>query len=540
MNTAARLTKFGALKAEIDAARMPEFLMDRAESAAWDLPDMGVFENQARLYTRLSWVYSAVTIVGQSCALQALNIKKYRGERTKDIDNHPFELLLGKPNPLQSRFEFLRDTVSYSAINGNSYWWLNRTDPNQQPTEMWLLPSWRVKPKPNGKMYLEGYEYDPGVGQETRLLPLHQVVHFKKFNPMSEFIGLSAVEPVAIAAQTDLASQQWSSKFYGKNNARLPGILAFKDQINNEIAWERIKSDTAYAAGTRNLLLLRGVGDRVDWLKAAANQSEMQMVESRQFTKEEIYSVFAPGLASMLDITSTEANSITGKQTFLEFTIWPRLVSIAQKITLDILPAYGRSLVAEFDDPRQTDRQIELLEQEAYAQTHTLNEIRAEFYEDDPLPDERGNWLPAQLDVPATIPLMEKQEKPEEPPAPAAPPVQLVLSSDAFQNETPDEPETEETEEQEQAAMRADLAAWRRKSLKSLKANKGAAVTFESKHIDPDLHADVWARLSACKSAADVREVFEQVMAGGQSLALADQVKALTELVHKSAWVMYP
>jgi hypothetical protein len=280
------------------------------------------------------------------------------------------------------------------------------------------------------------------------------------------------------------------------------------------------------------------VGDRVDWLKAAANQSEMQMVESRQFTKEEIYSVFAPGLASMLDITSTEANSITGKQTFLEFTIWPRLVSIAQKITLDILPAYGRSLVAEFDDPRQTDRQIELLEQEAYSQTHTLNEIRAEFYEDDPLPDERGNWLPAQLDVPATISLMEKPEKPEEPPAPAAPPVQLVLNTDAFQNETPDEPE--ETEEQEQAAMRADLAAWRRKSLKSLKANKGAAVTFESRYIDPDLHADVWARLSACKTAADVREVFEQVMAGGQSLALADQVKALTELVNKSAWVMYP
>jgi len=65
-------------------------------------------------------------------------------------------------------------------------------------------------------------------------------------------------------------------------------------------------------------------------------------------------------------------------------------------------------------------------------------------------------------------------------------------------------------------------------------------VTFESKYIDPDLHADVWARLSACKTSADVREVFEQVMAGGQSLALADQVKALTELVHKSAWVMYP
>ena len=538
MNIAARLTKFGTLKAEIDAARMPEFLMDRAESAAWDLPDMGVFENQAKLYTRLSWVYSAVTIVGQSCALQALNIKKYRGERTKDIDNHPFELLLGKPNPLQSRFEFLRDTVSYSAINGNSYWWLNRTDPNQQPTEMWLLPSWRVKPKPNGKMYLEGYEYDPGVGQETRLLPLHQVVHFKKFNPMSEFIGMSAVEPVAIAAQTDLASQQWSSKFYGKNNARLPGILAFTDPINNEIAWERIKSDTAYATETRNILMLRGVGSKVDWLRAAATQEEMQQLEQRQFTKEEIYSVFAPGLASMLAINATEANSKAGKQTFLEMSVWPRLVEMAQKITLDILPAYGKSLVAEFDDPRQTDRVLELQEQEVYSKSHTVDEIRAQFYEDDPLGDDRGKMLPVQIGqstpvgnaedrTPAQLlPFIQPNQQPEPEP----------------EQQEPAEPEVEEpeeVEEQQEAAMRAALAAWRRKALHALKAGRGAAVTFEHSAINPDLHADVWARLSACKSAADVREVFENAMIKRND-DITKRLDEITQLISKSAWIAYP
>ena len=252
-------------------------------------------------------------------------------------------------------------------------------------------------PIPDGKMYLAGYEYDPGAGLEKRLLPTWQIVHFKNFHPLNEFVGMSCVEPIAMDASADLASQKWSAKFYAKNNARLPGILAFKDQITNEIAWERIKADTAYAAETRNILMLRGVGDRVEWLRAAATQEEMQQLEQRQFTKEEIYSVFAPGLASMLAINATEANSKSGKQTFLEFSIWPRLVEMAQKVTLDILPAYGRGLVAEFDDPRQVDRALELQEQSAYAQSHTVDEIRANFYEDDPLGDDRGKMLPVQI-----------------------------------------------------------------------------------------------------------------------------------------------
>jgi HK97 family phage portal protein len=548
INPAARLTKFGALKAEIDLGKMPEWMLSRAQSASWDMPDPGVYENQASLYARLSWVYSAVSIVGQTCALQAINIKRLRGEKTKDIDNHPFEMLLMKPNPLQSRFEFLRDTVSFSAINGNAYWWLNRSAPNQPPTEMWLLPSWRVTPVPDGKMYLAGYNYEPGAGLENITLPLWQVVHQKTFNPMNEFIGISSVEPVAISAQTDLESQKWSGKFYGKNNARLPGILAFKDQIANEIAWERIKYDVAQAAETRNILMLRGVGDRVEWLRAAATQEEMQQLEQRQFTKEEVYSVFAPGLASMLAINATEANSKAGKQTFLEMAIWPRLVEIAQKVTLDILPAYGKSLTAEFDDPRQTDRMLELKEQEAYGISHTIDEIRQQYYEDDPIGDVRGTLLPVQFNVTSSIDLRQ-EFGPEQAPKPEAQPIQLIIGSDQInipgeqRTSEPEEPEEVE-ERQEEAAMRAALSAWRRKALKSFKAGHGATVIFEDASIPPDLHADIWAQLSACKSATDVREVFEQAISEGEPVKidklLIEKVEALEAIVKKSAWVMYP
>ena len=190
-------------------------------------------------------------------------------------------------------------------------------------------------------------------------------------------------------------------------------------------------------------------------------------------------------------------------------SICTRLEEIAQKITLDILPAYGVGLVAEFDDPRQVDRALELQEQDVYSHSHTIDEIRAQYYEDDPIGDERGKMLPVQIGV--STPTGDSEER--------TPPQLLpfVQSGQPPQPETTQEEEPEEETEDNPVAARADLAAWRRKSLHALKAGKGAAVVFESAHIDPDVHADIWAQLSACKTAADVREVFEAAITGGSS-----------------------
>ena len=78
-NLAATLTRFGARKTDFRQKDIPDFMMSRANAASWDMPDPGVYEAQAGLYMRLSWVYSAVQIVGQTCALQELNVKRQAG-----------------------------------------------------------------------------------------------------------------------------------------------------------------------------------------------------------------------------------------------------------------------------------------------------------------------------------------------------------------------------------------------------------------------------------------------------------------------------
>ena len=373
----------------------PAWLTATAAAEAYSVPDRSLPEAQLELYQRLTWVQIAVSTVADVGAGTPFNVLQLVGEETKDIPNHPFELLLRRPNPLHSRTEFLAATLIDYAITGNAYWWLNKV--NGAPTELWVLPPHMVKPVPDGRLYLRGYIYEPEPGKEIPL-EVQEVVHFKRFHPLNSFVGLSPIEALAVVATGDMAAQKWNTNFFSRDNAKIPGILAYRDHIPDP-DWDRMKKEIKeqYGGTNRALMMMRNVGDGVNWISTSMSQGDMQFLEGRTFTKEEIFAIYAPGLSSMLAVNATEANSVSGKRTFIEYAVWPHLVRMAEKITNDLLPLYGPNLVGEFDDIRITDKQMELAEISAYSQIHTVDEVRAKYYQSDPLGDDRGNLLVTEV-----------------------------------------------------------------------------------------------------------------------------------------------
>jgi hypothetical protein len=300
-------------------------------------------------------------------------------------------------------------------------------------------------------LYLAGYDYDAGTGEKLRL-PVEAVCHFKTFNPLSQFVGLSPIEALATVATSDMSMQTWNANYFGKNNAKLPGALTFAQMIP-DAQWEKIQSEfkRQYGGTERNLLLLRGTGDSaVSWVQMAVSQKDMEFLEGRQATKEETFMMFGV-LPGMMDKNATEANAVASKAVFYELTLWPVLTSVAETITNTILPAYGPKDVLAFDDPRKTDRALELQEQAEYARTHTIDEVRAKYYEDAPIGDERGKLLVAEI-APGGIPGVDVPEKP-------AP----VIMPPGEQAESEDEPPAQERESERGKALLDDLHAWRRK-----------------------------------------------------------------------------
>lgn len=383
--------RFGYRKAD---AVQAEWLRVTADAERDNLPGMDLPKKQLELYLKLSWVQSAVSSVARTAAITPFRVATLKGEATDDVENHPFELLLNRPNPHMSRFELLEATVSYYAITGNAYWWLNRKSETTEPDEIWAIPSYRVTPVPDGKLFIKGYLYETDNGDKIPL-ERHEVVHFKRFHPLNQFVGMSPLESLATIAAGDLAMQQWNTNLFGKDNAKAPGALAFADPIEND-AWEKIKADiNAKHGGTkRNLMMLRNVGKGgVQWIGMSMSQKDMEFLSGRTFNKEEIFSIYAPGLASRLAVNATEANSKAGEATFMAMAVWPQLVAIAEKITNDVLPIYGENLTGTFDDVRIADRSMQLAEQAAAERVQKIDEMRQKFYNLPPLEDGRGDRL---------------------------------------------------------------------------------------------------------------------------------------------------
>lgn len=548
--------RLGYAKAQGDK-RPPGEMLSIADGYHWDVPEAQEAEKQMRLYAALTWINTAIDRTAEIAASGIYHVRKVSGEPggpdDEEIPNHPFEKLLRKPNPGQSRGEFLRDAFTMYRVTGNLYLFLNAPSETMPPDELWIVPSHLIKPIPDGRSYIAGYEFVP-PGQASEFIEPWKIVHLKTSNPANPFVGLSAIQSLALDAFGDLAQQKWSLGFFDKNNAKLPTILAFKAMVADP-EWKKIKAERDKEWGGANrsgVTLLRGVGDALQLIQASSTQKDMEFLAARNFTKEEIYGKLAPGLASILAVNATEANAIAGKSTLIEMGVWPTLVQLAEKFTASILPLYGEDLIGEFDDMRIGNRILDLQEQEAYSKVHTVNEIRAEYYDEGPLEldpsiiaemeadaaeeqanadampsemqsqmgkatinklDPRGFLFPVQIGPNTPAPGAEKPE----PQAPPPQPPQPSSFADGQQNQPPDAPgmsnDVEDVEDQ--MAMQAEMKAWENYALRRL--GKPGGREFEPRAIDVLTAMRIKGALARAKSAPDVRAVFA-LERGGERL----------------------
>lgn len=490
------VTRLGYTKSAV-VQDPPHILRAEAEAERFTIPDYSLYHNQAELYQRLSWVQIAVSMTAQTAAGTPLSVRRRRGEDLRDIPNHEFERLLARPNPLMSRFELLEATYAYRALTGNAYWWLNRPNAGTAPYELWVIPSHRIVPVPDERLYLRGYLYDAGIGRPIPLDPW-EVCHFRRFHPLNSFVGLSPIEALAVVSTGDLAMQKWNTNFFGADNAKLPGFLAFSDPIAAD-RWGQLKADIKeqYTGTKRSLMMMQNVGKGgIEWISTSMSQKDMEFLAARTFNREEIFSVFAPGLSSVLAVNATEANATAGKSTFLEFAVYPQQIALAEKITNDILPSYGQNLVASFDDIRPVDRALKLKELEAYERSHTLDEVRKEHYGDPPVGDARGALLAKEVGAGATDTRTPEQRAAESPdPAPSDPtPAELPRGGKAL-----------------------DLERWQRKALKRVRAGKSAACDFDSDVLLPGEIEVIAAALPSLTTAPEVNALFAALQTAFQT-----------------------
>jgi len=209
---------------------------------------------------------------------------------------------------------------------------------------------------PDPARYLRGYIYELD-GQRIPLEP-EEIVHFRRWHPANDYYGLSALEAARLAVSSDRAMAEWNLQTFGQENGVPAGIVSIREFVT-DADFERIKRDwkTSYGGTQRRTAFLRGGG--IEWHDIGLSHQDLDFLKGREAHRDEILQIFGVPTGLISD-NATEANATVAERLFIERTLYPKLVRIAQKITVDLLPFWERGAEAAFDDIRPTDTQARL------------------------------------------------------------------------------------------------------------------------------------------------------------------------------------
>ncbi|GAB5492325.1 MAG: hypothetical protein Phog2KO_25400 [Phototrophicaceae bacterium] len=424
------------------------------------------------MYQQSTWVNVAVNRIAEAGALVPLKVLKLEGENKLEVERHPLEILLENPNPTMSRFELFESTLAYLELTGNAYWFL-AGDERGQPAQIWVLRPDRLSIVPHPTDYIAGYLYEV----DGKQIPLEkiEVVHFKRWHPANDYYGLSPLESARLAVESDRSMAKWNNNTFGRDNGVPAGIVNIVDYVNDD-DYERIKREwrNSYGAGQRKTAFLRG--GNLEWQHIGMSHTDLDFLKGRVAHRDEILNIFGIPVG-LVSENSTEANAKVAERQFIERTLYPKLVRIAQKITQEVLPFYSGHHVAEFEDIRPTDTQARLDEIRTAQNILSINEIRQTYYNLEPV-----TWgaMPLALQNPVTdTPLLEPESQEE------------TVTPDTI---TPTKSASEE------------LAQWERFALNRLgKTDKRA---FEVTVIPDEIAFEVSASLLFAQDKDSIKSVF--------------------------------
>lgn len=289
-----------------------------------------------------TWVYAGVRQIARAMSSIPLNVMKWDGKQYVPDPEHPVQILLDKLNPVFTRQQLMERWAYHINLSGDGFWYLNTgsSNPTAPVLEVWPINPHEIKPIPDRKGWVSGYEYKPRGGQKQEI-PAHQVAHWMFTDPLNPYSGLSPLQAAARAIDTDIAAAAWNSN--ALNNAGIPPVAVLlegkltpeeqrkaSDMIGEQIAGQRNARKAIVMAAVRDIKPLALSAAELDWL------------EGRRFSKEEIGAVL--GVPSVLlsagqDVTFTNLDA--AKAIFWEDTVIPLLDQFCQGLTLSVMPHFN-------------------------------------------------------------------------------------------------------------------------------------------------------------------------------------------------------
>lgn len=313
------------------------------------LPFFGSFGNYSAM--NLSAVYRATELISNSIATLSIKVIRNDESGNNQDEKHPLNYVLSdrNANSLISKFTLMKLLVQSVLLRGNGFALIERA--NGEVKSLRYLEANDVNivyDKIKNTLY-----YDI-TSLNKRVLP-KDMIHFVMFS-YDGIKGLSVLQNAARSLEIANSAENAAKSFFD-NNMMINGILKVQGPVNQKQR-EDIRSawNETYTSNGSGIAILQG---NMDYQSIQLSAKDSQMLESRQFSVQDIARFFGISPVLLGDLSKASYSSLEAVQNdFLVHCLQPYITMIENEFNRKLLSVGEMNLqvILETNDILRTDK----------------------------------------------------------------------------------------------------------------------------------------------------------------------------------------
>ena len=331
------------------------------------------------------WVYACVKARAQDVSMLKLHLyrRKNSDGEVEEVDEHEVLSLLRSVNPWTTYQQLIEYTQTFKDLAGEAFWYLvrgNGKDPVGPITQIWLLrPDWMTI-ETDATKFITGYIYRPAGGDEIKI-PVKDVIHFKEFNPLDTYRGMSAIAAAAEAIDSEDFAARYKRAFF--QNSAVPSVVLQTEQKLDEAIIKRMREQWYAEYGgpdkAHKIAILEG-GLEIN--PFTVKNSDMELLEGMKADRDTILAIFQTpktvlGMTEDVTVSNAEATDYI----FQKRVVKPLMRKLVDVMNEFLLINYGDDLFFDFEDPvpENVTAKLEKIKTAFSVGAMTPNEVRVQM-----------------------------------------------------------------------------------------------------------------------------------------------------------------
>lgn len=265
----------------------------------------------------------------------------------KLVENHPLIDLLNNPNPYQTKFDLIEQTIINLELFGNAYWLVDFNSFNV-PSQLQILCSKFMVPNIDNGVIMN-YTYGGTQTIETK-----NIIHLQCPNPSNPLIGMGSLQASFTAYSLLRSSNEYDQAMF--DNMGIPSVLiTSKSKVAKEVKDKFIADWKNKYGGTNKSGSIGFLDGEIEIKTLGYPQKDTTIVSTREYAIQEIASIFGIPMSMIKGDATNKASAEAGLYEFAKFTLSPKLARISQQLTKQLASLYDPNLIIAFANPVPDD-----------------------------------------------------------------------------------------------------------------------------------------------------------------------------------------